>query len=286
MVPYRDNPCMREPERHHSEVLPTPWAGIYATRTDSARHYGRHWHATWGLGLIDGGAHRSASARGSVDAWRGDLLATNPGEVHDGRPLGGSSRQWRIVYFEPEAVRRLEDTGGTEIEINAAVLRDEVLRGSLLRLLGCIEHWNGAKTPPADAPACEEALVDTWGLLVRRHTAAATRREAKACLQRVRERLADDVASQPSLQVLGAEAGLSRFQLLRQFRAAFGVTPHEWLLQQRAESARGLIGKGCGLADAAARAGFADQSHMTRVFRRQFGFTPGAWRGACGRAMQ
>lgn len=281
MVPYRDNPCMRETERHHSEVLATPWAGIYATRTDSARHYGKHWHATWGLGLIDGGAHRSASARGSVDAWRGDLLATNPGEVHDGRPLDGPSRQWRIVYFEPAAVRRLDDAGGAQIEIGAAVLRDDVLRGALLRLLGRIERWNAANAVRTDALACEEALVEAWGLLVRRHAAVATRREAKACLQRVRERLADDLAVQPSLQALGSEAGLSRFQLLRQFRAAFGVTPHEWLLQQRAETARALVGKGLGLAEAAARAGFADQSHMTRVFRRQFGFTPGAWRSAC-----
>jgi AraC-like DNA-binding protein len=34
------------------------------------------------------------------------------------------------------------------------------------------------------------------------------------------------------------------------------------------------------LAHAAAAAGFADQSHMTRIFTRQFGFTPGAWQQA------
>jgi AraC-like DNA-binding protein len=43
---------------------------------------------------------------------------------------------------------------------------------------------------------------------------------------------------------------------------------------------RGLIRAGTGLADAAAACGFADQPHMTRLFTRQFGFTPGAWQRA------
>jgi AraC-like DNA-binding protein len=75
-------------------------------------------------------------------------------------------------------------------------------------------------------------------------------------------------------------AGLSKFQLLRRFEKAFGLTPHAWLLQQRAERARGLIRSGAGLAQVAAACGFADQSHMTRLFARQFGFTPGAWQQA------
>ena len=49
-------------------------------------------------------------------------------------------------------------------------------------------------------------------------------------------------------------------------------------LRYRAERARVLIREGRTLATAAAECGFVDQSHLTRVFRRQFGFTPGAWR--------
>jgi AraC-like DNA-binding protein len=67
---------------------------------------------------------------------------------------------------------------------------------------------------------------------------------------------------------------------LRRFSQAYGVTPYAWLLQHRAERARGLVERGVPLSAAAAAAGFADQSHMTRVFVRQFGFTPGALRRA------
>jgi AraC-like DNA-binding protein len=99
----------------------------------------------------------------------------------------------------------------------------------------------------------------------------------------VRERLVDDLQRTPSLAELATLAGVSRFQLLRRFEEAHGAPPHAWLLSQRAERARAAIRAGTPLAQAAADCGFSDQSHMTRVFVRQYGVTPGAWRGAPGR---
>ena len=69
-------------------------------------------------------------------------------------------------------------------------------------------------------------------------------------------------------------------------RAQGNLPPHSWLLHQRAERARSLIREGLSLVQAAAACGFADQSHMTRLFVRQFGFTPGAWQKAAVRALQ
>jgi AraC-like DNA-binding protein len=103
-------------------------------------------------------------------------------------------------------------------------------------------------------------------------------------LQRVRDRLADDLVDPPSLAALAELAGIGRYQLLRQFRQAFGMPPHAWLIQRRAERARALVRSGTSLSVAAIDAGFADQSHMTRVFVRQFGFTPGAWQRAARQA--
>jgi AraC-like DNA-binding protein len=99
-------------------------------------------------------------------------------------------------------------------------------------------------------------------------------------LEQLRERLADAPSIPPTLAELAAMAGLSRYQVLRRFDKAYGLPPHAWLLRRRLERARVLIRDGCTLATAAAEAGFADQSHMTRAFVRHFGFTPGAWRRA------
>lgn len=250
---------------HRCRVWGSPWAGAYATETESSRHYGRHWHATYGLGLIDDGAQHSASGRGTVQAYAGDLITTNPGEVHDGRPLGGPSRRWRILYVEPQLLASL---AGGEVELTRPVLSDRPLRRALLQLLDRLQ----ARAPEL---ACEEALVQAFGLLLARHSTARPERENGSMdLSRVRERLA--AWDPPGLAELAALAGIGKFQLLRRFRQAYGVTPYAWLLQHRAERARGFIQRGQSLSAAAAAAGFADQSHMTRTFVRQFGFTPGA----------
>ena len=59
-----------------------------------------------------------------------------------------------------------------------------------------------------------------------------------------------------------------------------GLTPHAYVMQRRLDTARSLIRHGSTLAGAAVEAGFADQSHMHRVFVARHGFTPGAYAGA------
>ena len=132
-----------------------------------------------------------------------------------------------------------------------------------------------------DALAFDESLATALGLMLRHHSTRLTRTEAQAAdLAPVLQRLGDEFARAPSLAELAALAGLGRFQLLRRFRRVFGTTPHGWLMQHRAERARTLLRRGSSIADAAAQCGFADQSHLTRVFTQRFGFTPGAWKKA------
>ena len=73
---------------------------------------------------------------------------------------------------------------------------------------------------------------------------------------------------------------MSQFQLLRVFSTVTGLTPHAYLIQRRLQKARQLIAGGMSLTDASYTAGFADQSHMTRLFVRTYGITPGAYAAA------
>jgi helix-turn-helix protein/AraC-like protein len=72
--------------------------------------------------------------------------------------------------------------------------------------------------------------------------------------------------------------GPSRYQVLRSFRDEVGMPPHAWLAQLRVARARKLLETGQRPAEAAAAAGFADQAHLTRWFRRVVGVTPGVYR--------
>lgn len=240
--------------------------GLHVMQAESARSFARHSHDLYGIGVVDRGAHRSWSGQGAVQALPGDVITVNPGEVHDGIAPTGQARAWRMVYVEPAL---LQDEGGMP-EITHAALHDERLRASFDRLYTDAVHG-------ADALTLEEGIARL------QHCAPLARparkrpaRGARPELERVRARLADDTAS-PSLAGLAREAGMSRYQLLRAFTAAYGLPPHAWRLQQRLARARALIALGTPLAQAAACAGFADQSHMTRTFARFWGFTPGAY---------
>ncbi|RBL81762.1 AraC family transcriptional regulator, partial [Streptomyces cavourensis] len=93
----------------------------------------------------------------------------------------------------------------------------------------------------------------------------------------------DAPAAALSLADLAHASGLSRFQVLRAFSRATGMTPHAYQLQRRLLLARSLLRQGTALAEAAAAAGFADQSHMTRLFARAYGVSPGRYAQAVAR---
>jgi AraC-like DNA-binding protein len=266
-----------------SRVLGSPFAGVYSTHIDSDQRFGRHWHDTYGFGFLEHGAQAWFSGRGTVRGYPGDVISTNPGEVHDGRPLGQSTRRWRIVYVDVDLMARVTDRA-RPAEIAQPVLQDAVLLRGLRSTFTRLERWNACATEQArrvQALAFEEALVESSVRLLSLH-GSAPRAPAvpSADLQQVRERLADDSPSVPDLAELARMTGLSRYQVLRRFTKAYGLPPHAWLLRRRAERARRLIRDGRALAAAALECGFVDQSHMTRAFVRQFGFTPGAWRKA------
>ena len=76
------------------------------------------------------------------------------------------------------------------------------------------------------------------------------------------------------LAELAILSGLSRFQVMRGFIKATGLTPHAYIVQRRMDLARRLMSAAMPLAMVAATAGFADQSHMTRLFVQKYGLSP------------
>jgi AraC family transcriptional regulator len=87
--------------------------------------------------------------------------------------------------------------------------------------------------------------------------------------RRVISRLLDDLHGDSSLAELAALCGLSRSYFVRAFKHTTGMSPHRWLLTHRAMRAKDLLrGTRMPIAEIAVACGFADQSHLTRVFRR------------------
>jgi AraC-like DNA-binding protein len=215
--------------------------------------------------MVAFGAQRSWSGVGQVEASAGDAIFCNPGEMHDGIPLEGKVRGWRIIYFDPALINReLEGELGSGIEVVRPVARDPLLAQNFARLFVCLSSAH------PDPLAREENLIRSLICILRRHgsrrpsySSSRSPSVAKAV------RRLDSVVDAPvSLAELAALTGVSRFQLLRAFVREIGTTPHAYLIQRRVCVARQLLATGEIPAQAAIAAGFADQSHMTRAFVR------------------
>lgn len=78
---------------------------------------------------------------------------------------------------------------------------------------------------------------------------------------------------------LAALSNRSRYHFAHAFRQSFGETPHAYIIRKRIERAKGMMLTGVTpLSQIAVECGLADQSHLTRLFRRLVGEPPGAWR--------
>lgn len=265
---------MAERELHSAVIHASPLAGVEAMDLVSARAFPRHAHDQIGFGFLVAGAQRSWSGRGQVDAGPGQVITTNPGEIHDGAPLAAPYRTWRMIYLDP--VLASQHLGGSSLEISCPVIEDVRLRSAVLALV------NGAAAGQrSESLVVEETLAYAVALLAARYGGTwCGRSEGEGRLDRALARLHDDLVSAVTLEELAMLEGLSRFQLLRSFVRRLGVTPHAYQTQLRVRLARRLLASGRPPAAVAADAGFADQSHLNRVFVRHVGVSPGRYRAA------
>ncbi|PZR41579.1 AraC family transcriptional regulator [Paraburkholderia fungorum] len=257
--------------------------GVEATVAETAHSFPRHSHDRFGVGVIVAGGHRSSSGRGVVEARASDAIMVNPGEVHDGSPLDERGRAWRMLYFEPSMLSdvavELSGAAAHEIELTQPAIHDPLLKSLFERVFAVAVE---AQTVPDDLVR-EEAMLELLGYLIRTHASANARSRLLPSLSpiaRARARIDDDPSSPLTLADLAADSGMSRFQLLRGFAQETGLPPHAYRMQRRVMLARRLIAGGANLAAAAAAAGFADQSHMTRAFVRLLGITPSNYASA------
>lgn len=249
--------------------------GVDAVLADTDRSFPRHCHDQFGIGVILDGAQISASGRGQVEAEAGNVITVNPGEVHDGAPIGGG-RRWSMLYVDPwrmaALAEGLDGRGGRACEFIAPVATDPRLAARVAAMISAIHRAaSGGETLESE----ERSLLALAPLLGVRPEAAGDR--PGIGIGRALDLIDDNPAAPLGLREMAAVSGLSRFQVVRGVARATGLTPHAYLLRRRIELARQYLREGLSLADAAAASGFADQSHMTRLFTRSFGYPPGAY---------
>ena len=243
----------------------------------TAHVYHRHAHESYSFGVTETGAQAFTCRHGRHVSGTGMVMTFNPDDPHDGHAAGDGGFTYRMVHIWPEFFASLIGPASPLPLFRSPVLDDPVTARSLQRL-------HIALTDPAPTELeRHERLASTARLLVRHaasRPAVVTGAPDARVAARIRELIHDGYAADLTADDLAEAAGCSRYAAYRAFSQVYGLAPSEYQRQLRVRAARRLLSGGVAPADAAAQAGFADQAHLNRWFRRYYGITPGAYRGA------
>lgn len=248
--------------------------GVTAVKAKSNFSFAKHWHDEYGIGVLDAGAQSSLSGRGVVEAVCGNTITVNPGEVHDGKPIGDQGRAWRMLYFDPALISSIvqDISQGTvqTFEITAPIIRDQAITQKFNLYYSCVNQ-------PHSTAAQQEILYALVSDLLKLDNFADNTTLIPSQISQAIDFMNDEPTKDIQLSDLSSLTGLSRFQVLRGISSATGFTPHAYLIQKRLDLTKALIREGKSLCYAADLAGFNDQSHMHRVFVKKYGITPGKY---------
>src|SRR5581483_5568536 len=257
-----------------------PMPGVERMRAFFRGHaFTPHRHDTYAVGVTSAGV-QSFTYRGVArHSLPGEVFVLHPDEPHDGRAGDERGFGYRIAYIDPVLVRDAASTGSLPF-VREPVSRDEPLRRAVIEALAGPDDPPDGLMATCSVVALADALVCAAGA-----ASGATGSLDTAGVGRARDLLLDQRDARVSIEELEAVSGLSRWQLARQFRRAFGVSPYRFHLLRLLDRARELLRRGHPLAQVAHAGGFADQAHFTRAFRSAYGLSPGQWRAlASGRA--
>ncbi|HWC98337.1 MAG TPA: AraC family transcriptional regulator [Candidatus Sulfopaludibacter sp.] len=237
----------------------------------------KHWHEEYQVWTLTEGRNDWLYRGSSCHSGPGCLNLVEPGELHAnlaGGPRGCDylkmdfDASWFAQLGEGIPLRATPAFVSPTMEDREAVLRF-VRTHRVLRDSTCMLHR-------------QSLLLDFLAFLVHRHTRLRTGPAPAAneprAVRMVREYLTGNYASKIDLADLTALTGLSPFHLTRIFTRETGMAPHAFLSQIRVHRAKALLRSRLPISHVALETGFADQSHLTRVFKTFVRISPGAYR--------
>lgn len=232
--------------------------------------YAMHRHDTYAIGCTLAGVQSFSYRRSQRHSLPGNTMVLHPDEIHDGQAGTDEGFRYRMIYVEPAYFQ--EVLGGRALPfLEGGLTTDPRLAAAAATML---QETGCTLEPLEQSDALAElahALAAVAGTPVKR-----PKGDFRAA-RRVRDYLHTHCARVVTLDELEVATGRDRWSLCHDFRTFYGTSPYRYLTMRRLDAVRRMLLNGTSLAHAAATAGFADQSHMTRHFSKTFGLTPGRW---------
>jgi AraC-like DNA-binding protein len=254
-----------------------PFVEVRVVHDGREVNHARHLHETFSVGVITGGrsSYENGAHREVVE--QGTVVVMNPGDAHVCNAIDGGGWSYLMFYLDAEWTGRIQ--GGLRGEEGCAFRRYDKAALFAPQLCEAGTQLFAALTDAdGDRLQREIGVVDFVALLdaeLAPGVASATDGGLKT--ERVAQYIDTHFAQALRLDELCAEANLSASYLIRAFKKRYGVAPHEYQTNRRIQFAKARLREQMPLAQVALEAGFADQAHFQRVFKRLSAVTPGQY---------
>ncbi|AUX80700.1 helix-turn-helix transcriptional regulator [Sinorhizobium fredii] len=230
--------------------------------------YGLHSHPTFSIGTVTGGRSSYRNGRHRHDVSAGSVVLMNPEEAHACNPLQNVPWSYRMLYVDLAWLHEMQDAADFR-PYAAVVSADPNLYRRLERLFDMLFDTKIESLAKECAAAAFFGELD--GRLERIEAPAAP---AAPSLNRAADFITEYCTRRLRLHEIADVSGLSPSYLVRAFRARYGLTPHAYQLNRRIQFGQSELRRGRPIVDVALSAGFADQAHFQRVFKRHVAATP------------
>ncbi|PYJ84566.1 MAG: hypothetical protein DME22_12360 [Verrucomicrobia bacterium] len=240
-----------------------------------------HFHEEYVIAVMVSGVERLRHDDRTELVHAGNIILLNPGQVHENGAIDDRRFAYRTLYAPPSVVERalpnVSHRNRTLPTFAKSVVSDHEIFSGMLRLHSAVEAGEPTLLVHSLLFAGLARLFRHHGRTQQSHGVfSCSRREITFVRDYIDAKFAEDI----SLDDLSRLTGLSAYHLLRSFREEIGLPPYQYQLQRRVLHAMRRIRAGDSLASAAVDAGFVDQSHLNRHFKRILGVTPGRFRGS------
>jgi len=232
--------------------------------------YSPHRHDTYAIGITLSGI-LSFDYRGTTNHSKpGQMVILHPDELHDGRAGTDDGFHYKTLYVRPAAIQDV--LGGKALPFVEGGISTDTRLWTVLS--GLLEDCDS----PLGILEYEDAIYDLTTALcqIADNTASEQVLNYRAA-NTTRLYIDGNLNEDMSLEILERVSGYNRWQLSRDFRAAFGTSPYRYLTQRRLDKARELMLVGIPISSVAIDCGFADQSHFGRHFKKTYGSPPKSW---------
>lgn len=241
--------------------------------------YALHSHTHWSLGAITDGQSTFVYRGNHYHVRQGALVLMNPEWPHACNPIENQPWAYMMLYVDTAWLTRLRYEAGLLEEpqwrdIAAAVVTDPGLFEGFCAMAECLLD------PERELLDKQTRLVDYLSGLMLELSGQPlqSRPEAPHTLKRVAAHLDQHCTEELSLDDLCTLSGYTPGHLIRAFKHHFGMTPHAYLVNRRIQYGQRELKNGAPIADTALSAGFADQAHFQRTFKRLVAATPNQYR--------